>query len=279
MKPVARCIFKVVLPFGLLAAVLAMVLFSGYTQPFSSPEWVQFLTREIQAACRDLSTQWMVVVCLVSYFVVFAVLARRFKFQVSSFKSESESKTQRTKPPSSILHPPSAPLQRAISSPDFWLTGFVALVLLRYAVDYPNAAKSLEVVVLLTGIVIGKGIALWAAWNPSLTSNVQRPTSGEYPAPSSILHLLSSSRQFIIIGILTILFAVASLWHPERGMEFFYRGQQRWTGPWDNPNLFGLLMGVGAVLAVGLLVSGFRFQGRSLNPSTFNLQPRAFRGG
>jgi hypothetical protein len=41
-------------------------------------------------------------------------------------------------------------------------------------------------------------------------------------------------------------------------MDIQYRGQQRWTGPWDNPNLYGILMGVGAVLAVGLFVQSLK---------------------
>ena len=43
-------------------------------------------------------------------------------------------------------------------------------------------------------------------------------------------------------------------------MEFQYRGQRRWTGVWDNPNTYGVLMGVGAVLAAGLLVASYRLQ-------------------
>lgn len=43
-------------------------------------------------------------------------------------------------------------------------------------------------------------------------------------------------------------------------MEFHYRGVRRWEGVWDNPNIYGLLMGVGLTLATGLLVSSSKFQ-------------------
>jgi hypothetical protein len=33
-----------------------------------------------------------------------------------------------------------------------------------------------------------------------------------------------------------------------------YHGQPRWVGAWGNPNFYGLLMGTGAILALGLLV-------------------------
>ena len=52
---------------------------------------------------------------------------------------------------------------------------------------------------------------------------------------------------------LIILLAGAAVWQAETGHLFQYRGQARWSGPWDNPNTFGVLMGVG-VLAVGGLV-------------------------
>ena len=38
------------------------------------------------------------------------------------------------------------------------------------------------------------------------------------------------------------------------GEAYQYRGHARWIGPCFEPNTFGVLMGAGAVLAVGLLV-------------------------
>jgi hypothetical protein len=43
-------------------------------------------------------------------------------------------------------------------------------------------------------------------------------------------------------------------------MTFRYRGEARWSGPWDNPNEYGVLMAVGVVLAAGLLVAGCKLQ-------------------
>jgi O-antigen ligase len=44
------------------------------------------------------------------------------------------------------------------------------------------------------------------------------------------------------------------LWQPEATRQFQYHGVQRWSGVWDNPNLYGLLMAVGVVLSGGLLI-------------------------
>jgi hypothetical protein len=54
--------------------------------------------------------------------------------------------------------------------------------------------------------------------------------------------------------VFIILLTGAAVWQAEPGRLFQYRGQGRWTGPWDNPNTFGMLMGVGLILAVGRLV-------------------------
>ena len=42
-----------------------------------APGWVRTVGMEIQAAGRDAGTQWMVMVCLVSYFGTFLILERR----------------------------------------------------------------------------------------------------------------------------------------------------------------------------------------------------------
>ncbi len=138
-----------------------------------------------------------------------------------------------------------------VTNPDFWLVGLVALVLLRYAVDYANAAKSLQVVVLLTGIVMGKGVALWTAWPKRPLTLSLSPSEGER---------VSAGRVRGTLCILAFLLAASALWQPEMGMEFHYHGVRRWEGVWENPNTYGLLMGVGLVLALGLLVASSKFQ-------------------
>jgi hypothetical protein len=256
---------------------LSLLVFGPVFLSPRSPAWLQLIAREIQAACRDAGTQWLVMACLVCYFITFLVLGRRLA------PLNSQPSTSAT--PSRHL---SRVTRHVFRNPDFWLCAFVLLVLLRYAFDYANAAKSLQVVVLLAGIVIGKGIALWSGWarsrgpkvegrepaqvgrasplpaGPDSSSEAVRGNSALNSQPSTL------NRALFVLCVLTLLLACASLWHPERGMEFFYRGVKRWTGPWDNPNIFGLLMGVGVVLAVGLVASGI--WRRAVTP-TCNLQP------
>jgi hypothetical protein len=54
----------------------------------------------------------------------------------------------------------------------------------------------------------------------------------------------------LIFGVLLGLLCVASSWHNEHS-RYEYHHQFRWGGPWTNPNVFGLLMGCGLLLAIG----------------------------
>ena len=58
-----------------------------------------------------------------------------------------------------------------------------------------------------------------------------------------------------VVVILILLLVSAVFLQSETGLQFQYRGQGRWTGPWDNPNIFGMLMGLGCVLALGQFLS------------------------
>ena len=75
-----------------ICAIFVLVFFSGYIISADAPGWMRVVGVEIQAACRDAGTQWMVVVCLVSYFVVFLFLERRSKVQGSGREPNVESR-------------------------------------------------------------------------------------------------------------------------------------------------------------------------------------------
>ncbi len=329
----ARRLFTAFVPAALVGLVSA-ALFGGFLT-HCRIEWLQMVAREIQAACRDAGTQWMVVVCLLSYLVTFLILQRRLPE-----RGPDGANVKHSTPHPGPLHEPECrspdrldsnpdpqqpdpeigaprgsggqgadlssgkflpgrggegvPFCRPMVNPDFWLVGLVAWVLLRYAVDYTNAAKSLQVVVLLTGLVVGKGVALWVRWpkrpptrpadtlpmnwsadhligsipilirNQPVRRSALRVVQG-FKARTCDRRILSPSdgeraRVRGTLSLLLFLLAASALWQPELGMEFHYRGVRRWEGVWDNPNIYGLLMGVGLTLATGLLVSSSRLQ-------------------
>src|ERR1035437_3952566 len=125
----------------------------------------------------------------------------------------------------------------------------------------------MQIPVLMTGIVFGKAIATWVRFSRKFRHLTKSPHPQPLSHPmgeggvglSPIEAEREKSRRIVgIIFILLLLFAGSALWQPERVTGFQYHGIPRWSGVWDDPNLYGLLMGVGAVLAVGLLTSNIQ---------------------
>jgi dienelactone hydrolase len=264
---------------GLLTAVLvliplAIVLFAEhFTQ--SPGGHIASVAREVWAACRDPGTQWMVFACCAIYFVTFTLLLKRgVRGQVTSstphpqslspVEAEREGVAECGVPNSLPAHQRSTLNYQLFLSPDLWLCGLLLIAGLHYAFNFHTASSSTQALLLVAGAMIGKGARLWVTWGTQehSTSNIQHPTSSggrSIPQPSTFnLQLL--------LATLLLLLAVAALWHPEGALQFQYRGLNRWSGPWDNPNIFGLLMGTGLLIGVGLFVSSFGFRVSSSPP-------------
>ncbi len=62
----------------------------------------------------------------------------------------------------------------------------------------------------------------------------------------------SSARGSFLIG-LTALLVLSVGWHLDMTYNFYHG--PRWMGLWDNPNIYGMLMGAGGTLAIGLLAA------------------------
>jgi hypothetical protein len=101
-----------------------------------------------------------------------------------------------------------------------------------------NPLPCTEVLVFLGCAVLGQGIATW---------------------PELILQMSNSELQNafsgIVLLILVILLAFSSVLTFDSAHSYKYLNIGRWSGPWDNPNSFGILMGVGVILSLGLAVS------------------------
>ena len=115
-----------------------------------------------------------------------------------------------------------------------WLAVTAVVAATSYALHYAEAAQPPQALTLFAGAVVGRGVALLE------TRRVKGQRGNSVAATASAL---------------IVLLAVAAVCQVENEHVFQYRGQVRWSGPWDNPNMFGILMGAGAVLAVGMLVS------------------------
>jgi O-antigen ligase len=74
----------------------------------------------------------------------------------------------------------------------------------------------------------------------------------------------------VILSLLVMLLALASVWNVNSTHIFEYHGHTRWSGPWDNPNIAGLLMGTGVALALGLGISRRKVEDGKLKAGDMN---------
>ncbi len=138
-----------------------------------------------------------------------------------------------------LQHRQAARRLRRMDDPDLWLIGALLVGSLVYAFNNQTASQSTQALLLLAGTVFGKGAALWASWT-ARSQDIKRKSG-------------------LVIVLLIVMLSVSSLWPSDVVTIFQYRGQARWREPWDNPNTFGMLMGLGLTLALGELVSSFKF--------------------
>ncbi len=64
----------------------------------------------------------------------------------------------------------------------------------------------------------------------------------------------------LLLMSMLLLLGVAALYERRPSRMLDYHGVLRWCGPWDNPNDYGLLMGLGSVLAICLAVWMLKFR-------------------
>jgi hypothetical protein len=263
---------SLVLPIGLKATLaatgavvlLVLCLFGGTPMARVSP-WFGPVTAELAAVFRDPGTQWMVFGCLLIYLATFTLLQNRRS---------------------------GMPLCR-LGNPDAWLWSLVVLATGQYLFSYGSASSSTHALVLLAGAALGKGMATWASFNhrnpraesvtplgakndfqntrshEPVVARASRPIEasrtgdskaaqpgghGRAPNPAEVHAEGRRPGEETIVFVLVFLLAVGALWPMETGYTFQYRGAERWSGVWDNPNIFGLLTGAGLVLAVGQLL-------------------------
>lgn len=123
--------------------------------------------------------------------------------------------------------------QRAVldTHTNIFCIGLYAIAMLLYASDYEQASTTTETLVLCFGLVLFAGFRFWQSLE--LRRNQPFPLSA------------------VAVGSVLLIFCLSVGAHREIGQVFAYHGQQRWSGLWDNPNTFGVLMAAGFVIAVG----------------------------
>jgi hypothetical protein len=117
---------------------------------------------------------------------------------------------------------------------DLWRAVFLVISTLVYFLTYERASQSTQTAMLLGGVVIGSGAWVNVFWRDE-----------SEPKKRSLSRLLTMT---------VFMLALACFWKFGVGLNSSYGGNPRWVGPWDNPNIYGLAMGAGVVLASGLAI-------------------------
>lgn len=116
----------------------------------------------------------------------------------------------------------------------------LAVGVLSYGRNYALGLPTTDPLVFLFGLALFGGITFW--------HNLESNRAKAFPIPA------------VLLGLVLSVFCLALLADKPTGQAFNYRGRHRWSGMWDNPNMSGVLMATGVVLAVGWAVSGIRCQ-------------------
>ncbi len=216
----------VALKFSVLASLLFSFLSSDKIWPASLEFWGSII-RKTAAIFHDPATQWLAVACLAFYIVIFLFVEQRAGFLPSMATGVCRFNAPEMTGGSRWIY---ARCRNFFLNPNLWLAALVALVFLLYAFAYQAASSSTRVSVLLAGIVFGKATSVWIRGQ---NNHVEQYT-------------------LWLAGLLTFFLAYAALWQLKPYMTYQYHGVIRWSGVWDNPNFYGLLMGTGVILALGI---------------------------
>lgn len=136
-----------------------------------------------------------------------------------------------------------------------WTDLLISGVMLSGFIAHPicTAAPWNDCAIFLFSLTLGKAVKFLFKWDLVRSSRKMRA----YAVP--LTGQMTETKQFLL-GLVGFL-AFSVFWRLETATRF-YPGV-RWTGLWSNPNTYGSLMGVGALLAIGLLAARQRAGNRA----------------
>ena len=127
------------------------------------------------------------------------------------------------------------------SRKDWPLLGLLLVAIVHYFTVASEFVRAADAIILLAGLTLGRGARALLSGSSRRESALTEKTGIDQSG-------LTSAATFLI-GLIGLL-AFSAAWHLD--LPGAYHGP-RWMGLWDNPNIYGMLMGAGAVLTVGLL--------------------------
>jgi len=137
---------------------------------------------------------------------------------------------------------------------DWWLILFLLGALGAFFINFAMVQSAIDAVILLTGITFCKGAKLLLK-SGNISNAEAKITINQIELQESKVQ--SSDTRKFLIGLIALM-TISAFWHLEAANRF-YPGT-RWTGLWDNPNIYGMLMGAGLTIAIGFIVDDFIFK-------------------
>jgi hypothetical protein len=185
-----------------------------------------------------LSLRWMLLACIVVWFSIFLFLTFSLK--------------------------------------DLCLVGLMANAIVASFISHTISLLEADAIVFLVSLTLGKGACIL------FSDRIASCPNSKYAASSHTAKIIRRNNHFTCFGRrnTTVLFwfftaligllTFSSLWHMDMS-ENSYRGP-RWMGLWSNPNIYGMLMGTGVVLAIGLFAERGKTEGQDLEAWERNLE-------
>ncbi len=137
---------------------------------------------------------------------------------------------------------------------DVPLIALLLIAIAAFFISYAASRPAVDAIILLAGVTLGKGtqFLLQGGKRIANSGNLLNAECGTRSVGNeSKLRTPNSELRTFLVGLVGLL-AFGSWWHLDVAHQFYPR--TRWTGLWDNPNTYGMLMGAGLTLAIGLLL-------------------------
>ncbi len=116
---------------------------------------------------------------------------------------------------------------------DLPLIGLLLIAIVAYFIGDAAASREPDAIILLAGVTLGKGTRVLLNADCGLRIGEQ-PSAAHFTRHSSLVTFL--------VGLIVLL-AFSSWWHLDMSNNYYHG--PRWMGLWDNPNIYGMLMGAG----------------------------------
>jgi hypothetical protein len=130
---------------------------------------------------------------------------------------------------------------------DLPFIGLLLIAIAAYFIGNIASWQTADATILLAGITLGKG------------TRFALMEDGRWKMEDSGLVTF-------LVGLIVLL-AFSSFWHLDMTNNYYHG--PRWMGLWDNPNIYGMLMGTGGTLAIGLLAANKKLKIKNVKFNRF----------